>query len=127
VEQDEEEHMLVLIADDDAETCTLVSAILRGDGHQCLIARDAMQAFQLATQRQPEAIVLDLQMPAGTGVGALEKLKRSARTESIPVIVLSGTKDPAAVDRVLGLGADQFLPKPVDAEELLAAVQRAGG
>jgi CheY-like chemotaxis protein len=116
--------MLVLIADDDAETCTLVSAILRREDHQCIIARDAMQALQLATQRQPDAIVLDLQMPAGTGIGALEKLKRSTRTAAIPVIVLSGTTDPKAADRVMGLGADQFLAKPVQAEELVAAIQR---
>lgn len=119
--------MLVLVADDDAETCTLVSAILRRAGHQCIVARDAMQAFQLATQRQPDAIVLDIQMPAGTGIGALEKLKRSARTTSIPVLVLSGTTDQTAPDRVLDLGADRFLAKPVDADELLAALPGAAG
>jgi DNA-binding response OmpR family regulator len=116
--------MLVLVADDDPDTCVLVSAVLTKDGHSCIVARDAMQTMQMATNRKPEAIVLDLQMPAGTGVGALEKLKRSAKTSHIPVIVLSGVTDRTVIARVLQLGAVEFLPKPADPDALTAAVRR---
>jgi DNA-binding response OmpR family regulator len=117
--------MLVLVADDDPETCALVAAVLKQAGHTCIIARDAMQVVQLAGVRRPHLIVLDLQMPAGTGVGALEKLKLSTRTASIPVLVLSGARDPAVIERVLQLGALEFLPKPVDPDALVAATSRA--
>jgi CheY-like chemotaxis protein len=119
--------MLVLVADDDPETCALVAAVLKQAGHTCIIARDAMQVVQQAGLRHPDLIVLDLQMPAGTGVGALEKLKLSTRTASIPVLVLSGARDPAVIERVLQLGAVEFLPKPVDPEALVAATGRAVG
>lgn len=119
--------MLVLVADDDAGTTTLVSAILHEAGFQTAVARDAMQVLALATNRKPDAIVLDLQMPAGTGMGALEKLKMSSRTTTIPVIVLSGTADAAKVEQVHRLGAVTFLPKPVDADALVAAVRAAVG
>jgi CheY-like chemotaxis protein len=117
--------MLVLIADDDTETCTLVTGIMKTAGYETAIARDAMQTVQLTNARRPDVIVLDLQMPAGTGMGALEKLKLSTRTAHIPVIVLSGTADEARIERVRQLGAVEFLPKPVDADALIEAVQRA--
>jgi two-component system, NtrC family, nitrogen regulation response regulator NtrX len=117
--------MLVLIADDDAETCALVSAVLRKQNYRYIIARDAMQVMQLANQQQPDVIVLDLYMPAGTGIGALENLKRSTRTAQIPVVVLSGTRDPALIDRARQLGATSILSKPLDAEALTEAVRRA--
>ena len=117
--------MLVLIADDDTETCTLVSGIMKTAGYQTAIARDAMQTVHLANVRRPDVIVLDLQMPAGTGMGALEKLKLSTRTSHIPVIVLSGTADEDQIERVRKLGAVEFQPKPVDPDTLLEAVHRA--
>lgn len=117
--------MLILIADDEPETCVLVSAIVKGAGHTSIIARDAMQALLLAGQRSPDLIVLDVMMPAGTGIGALEKLKLSNRTAHIPVVVLSGVTDPERIARVRELGAVAFLPKPVDADALLGAVREA--
>jgi CheY-like chemotaxis protein len=117
--------LLVLIADDEAETCAIVSAILRKAGYDTIVARDAMQTVSMAVQRMPDLVVLDVMMPAGTGVGALEKLKLSNRTSQIPVIVLSGVSDPVRIERVRQLGAFDFLPKPVEETALLAAVAGA--
>lgn len=97
--------MLVLVADDDPGTCDLVSAVVRKAGHTGIIARDAMQVMLLANQRQPRVIVLDLQMPGGTGVGALQRLKASTKTTMIPVIVVSGETDPEVIERVREMGA----------------------
>lgn len=115
--------MLVLVADDDLETCTILTAALKKAGHTTVVARDAMQAVQMAGQRNPDVIVLDIMMPAGTGIGALEKLKMSSRTSHIPVIVVSGITDGAQIERVRQLGAAEFLGKPVDPDAVLAAVQ----
>lgn len=117
--------MLILVADDDSETCALVSDILKTAGYATALARDAMQTMAVANSRSPGLILLDIQMPAGTGIGALEKLKRSTRTAHIPVIVLSGTNDAQKIEQVKRLGAAEFLPKPVDPDALLAAVRRA--
>lgn len=117
--------MLVLIADDDPETTTVVAAILRKAGYETVIARDAMQTVALAAQRIPDLVMLDIMMPAGTGVGALEKLKLSNRTMNIPVIVLSGVTEPARIEQVRKRGAVAFLPKPVVEETLLAEVASA--
>jgi CheY-like chemotaxis protein len=72
----------------------------------------------------PDVIVLDIAMPGGTGFGALAKLKRSGRTESIPVVVVSNSIAPEDEAKVLELGAVAFLRKPVDPETLEATLRQ---
>jgi two-component system, LuxR family, response regulator FixJ len=91
-----------------------------------LPAYDAMQALMFAMRApSPGLIVLDINMPGGTGIEALRRLKQSARTWAIPVIVVSGVADLAMPAQVLELGALSVLPKPIDPEALLDSVQRA--
>jgi DNA-binding response OmpR family regulator len=117
--------MKVLVADDDVTTCTLVGTILRRAGHEPILAQDATQAMMLMKKHEPELVVLDLQMPGGTGVNVLQNLKSSLRTHHVPVIVLSGVTDPEKKQQMLDMGATEFLMKPVDPESLLGAVERA--
>ena len=117
--------MKVLVADDDLATCTLVATILRRAGHEAILAQDATQAMMLVKKHQPELVVLDVQMPGGTGLAVLQNLKSSVRTAQVPVIILSGVADRTKVQRLLDLGAVEFLSKPVDPESLLGALERA--
>ena len=120
--------MRILVADDDRVIAQLICAALQKGGHQPVVAHDAMQAFMFAMRSpSPEVIVLDVNMPGGTGVEALRKLRQSARTSGIPVIVVSGVDDPAMPQRMKELGALDVLPKPVDPARLLDAVDRALG
>jgi CheY-like chemotaxis protein len=116
----------VLVADDDRVISELICSVLRRAGHQPLPAYDAMQALMFAMRApSPGLIVLDINMPGGTGIEALRRLKQSARTWAIPVIVVSGVADLAMPAQVLELGALSVLPKPIDPEALLDSVQRA--
>jgi len=110
--------MKILLADDDRVLTHLLSSRLRAKGAETIVAHDAMQAFMSAMRSPPDVIVLDIQMPGGTGIEALKKLKLSARTSSIPVVVLSGSVEPDASEAVKALGAIEFLLKPVDPEAL---------
>ena len=97
--------MKVLLADDDRVLTTLLSAGLRARGAVPIVAHDAMQAFMIAMRSPPDVIVLDVQMPGGTGLEALKKLKSSVKTSQIPVVVLSGSLEPRASDNIKSLGA----------------------
>lgn len=110
--------MNLLIADDDKTFCELLAAEMREFGWKSTTASDAMQAIMFAVRSQPDAIVLDVKMPGGTGVQALKKLKASSKTNAIPVIVVSASSDPDVEHSLLQLGAARFLPKPVDAAVL---------
>jgi DNA-binding response OmpR family regulator len=118
--------MKLLLADDDRILTQILTTGLRAKGVEVTVAHDAMQAFMSALRTQPDVIVLDVQMPGGTGLEALRKLKNSAKTSQIPVVVLSGSVDPeGAATMVKQLGASEFLMKPIEPDalyEVLAAV-----
>jgi DNA-binding response OmpR family regulator len=116
-----------LIADDDRVFVELCATRLRTKGHKVLTAVDAMQAFMFAMREQPDAIVLDINMPAGGGQETLRKLKTSAKTEAIPVIIVSGLSDPKLPDTVKQMGAAEFLAKPASFDQINATLGRLLG
>ncbi len=111
--------MTILIADDDRVHVQLVSSRLKKLGINVAVAFDAMQAFTLAIRTAPTALLLDVNMPGGTGFEVLKRLKNSSKTNQIPVIVVSGSIDAKTAGAVKELGADAYLPKPVDFDQLL--------
>jgi CheY-like chemotaxis protein len=91
-----------------------------------LTAYDAVQGLMQAKRTPPvDAIVLDINMPGGSGEDTLKKIKMSTRTSNIPVIILSGSIDSQGQERVRMLGADAVLSKPLVPEELFAALTKA--
>lgn len=112
----------ILIAEDDPVVAAAVSGALKARGYAIVLARDAMQAFMFAVQQQPDAILLDINMPAGTGLGALTRLQASARTSSIPILVMSGSTDLTLPATVRAEGAKGFFRKPVDLDTVCARI-----
>lgn len=116
----------ILIVDDDKVLSSLIAGLLREKGHKPVPAFDAVQAMMQA-KRTPavDAIVLDINMPGGSGEDTLKKLKMSSKTAAIPVIILSGSIDQKGQERVRTLGAAAVLSKPLVPEELFAALETA--
>lgn len=114
----------ILIADDDRVWVELLSARLTAAGFRVEAAFDAMQTLMYATRSVPDAIVLDVRMPAGTGIQALKKLKAHGKTSHVPVLVVSGVADPLLVEGLKALGAVDFLIKPVKVEDVHQALLR---
>ena len=116
----------ILIVDDDRVVSQLVAGLLRDKGHKILTAYDAVHGLMQAMRTPPvDAIVLDINMPGGSGEDTLKKLKMSTRTSDIPVIILSGSIDAKGQERVRLGGAAAVLSKPVVPEELLQALAAA--
>ncbi len=118
--------MKILVADDDPVHVHLFRTTFEKRGWQVVSAVDAMQALML-TQKETgiNVILLDINMPGGSGLKTLERLKASSKTSSIPVVVVSAVDDPDAPARVRALGAAAFVHKPVDAEALARAIEKA--
>jgi CheY-like chemotaxis protein len=116
----------VLVAEDDRVVSHLVTTLLRQNGYKVLTAFDGVQAVMQA-MRLPsvDAIVLDINMPGGSGEETLKKLKMSTRTATIPIVILSGSIDEKGRERVKALGADVVLAKPLVAEDLFKALKTA--
>jgi DNA-binding response OmpR family regulator len=115
--------MTILIADDDPVLTQVLSVRLKKAGYTVVVVYDAMQAIMQALRNPPDAILLDVNMPGGTGLLVLRRLKNSAKTKQIPIIVISGSIDSETAATVTSLGADEFLAKPPDFERLEALLK----
>lgn len=114
----------LLVVDDDRVVSQLVAGLLRAKGHKVFTAFDAVQGMMMAMRKPPvDGIVLDVNMPGGSGEETLKKLKMSTHTAQIPVIILSGSIDDEGRERMRSLGADVVLRKPLVAEELFKALE----
>lgn len=112
----------VLVADDSPTLRRIVSTVLERGGYTVVTAEDGVEAVQAAFREQPDAIILDVQMPRLSGYVAARLLKDDWQTADIPVLLLTSLG--AASDRYWGAqtGADRFLTKDFEAPQLVAAV-----
>ena len=110
----------ILIIDDDAELCALVTRFLSTEGFAIDRAADGSQGIRLALSGSYALIMLDVMMPDLSGFDVLRRIRACSRT---PVLMLTARGD--THDRVLGLelGADDYLPKPYDPSELAARIR----
>ncbi len=114
---------LVLIVDDAPDSLSLLSGILK-DVYRVKIANNGEKALRIAAGRdQPDLILLDIMMPGMDGYEVCRRLKRDPATKSIPVIFLTAKSDIAAEESGLGLGAVDYITKPVSPPVMLARVR----
>ena len=115
----------ILIVDDDPGFRELVSALCGRMGYCCIEAESADEALAAARLERPDVVLLDVMLIGPSGYQVCREL-REEFGEQLPIIFLSGART-AASDRVAGLllGADDYVTKPIEPEELLARVQRS--
>ncbi|MEK8050422.1 response regulator transcription factor [Ideonella sp. DXS22W] len=113
----------LLMIDDDARLSTMVGDYLRANGYEVDTAGTLAAGRDRLRQINYDALVLDLMLPDGDGLDLTRELRADARTKRLPLLMLTARGEP--LDRVLGLelGADDYLPKPFEARELLARVK----
>ena len=110
----------ILVVDDEKRILNFLNSKLKASGYEVLIANDGVEALEQAQAQEPDLILLDILMPKMDG---FETLKRLRSFSSTPVIILSAKG--ADIDKIkgLGLGADDYLPKPFNPDELIARIE----
>lgn len=108
----------ILIVDDNVENRELLGQLLRSVGIYVRQADSAVNALQAIESQQPDLLITDLRMPDMDGFNLMQLLKEKSEMASMKIICSSATIDDYTVNQALALGADAFLPKPVDKEEL---------
>lgn len=115
----------ILICDDSRMARKQLARCLPKDWDiEILFAEDGRHALELIIENSPELMFLDLNMPVMDGYETLEEI--NARTLDITIIVVSGDIQPTAQERVLGLGALDFIKKPINQETLLDTLEHSG-
>jgi DNA-binding response OmpR family regulator len=112
----------IVIADDSPTLRRIVTSVLTKEGHEVFPAEDGIEAVQAVLREQPDAVVLDVQMPRVSGFIAARLLKDDWQTADIPVVMLTSLD--AASDRYWAnqAGVDRYLTKDFEAPELAAAI-----
>ncbi|MEA5601645.1 CHASE2 domain-containing protein [Nostoc sp. UHCC 0252] len=113
----------ILIVDDDANHCSMLSSLLQEIGCGTLQASDGKHALQMVTEHHPDVILLDLAMPNMDGFELMFHLQENPQTRSIPVIVSSASVFEENRQRSFQAGATAFLPKPLQIDELFNALR----
>lgn len=115
--------MKVLTVDDEPDILNLLGYNLKKAGYEVIEATDGREAIELAKERLPDLILLDIMLPNMEGTEALKHLKREPVTADIPVIMLTAKGE--EIDRVLGfeLGAEDYITKPFSPRELILRVK----
>ena len=113
----------ILIADDSEPNRDLFSSLLKARGYGVVCAEDGDQALELMRLKPVDLALLDVMMPGHSGFAVCRAVKKDPNTRLIPVILVTGLSN--SEDRIQGIecGADDFLSKPVNREELLARVR----
>lgn len=113
----------ILIVDDEPDAVTFLEERLRLEGYETIEASEGVRAIELAHKNQPDLILLDIRMPAGTGQTVLHALRKHPDTKTIPVVVITGVDEEGLEKKILSAGAQGFFRKPYDPETLLAMIR----
>ena len=115
--------MKILVVEDEDDIRTNLQRLLRIEGYDVEAAPNGRVGLELARSIQPALILSDVMMPELDGFGLVEALRQDPQTQQIPVILLTARADRSDIRQGMNLGADDYLTKPFQRDELLAAVR----
>jgi len=122
-----EQERLIVVADDSISVRKFVGRMLEKNGYRVKLAADGMEAAELVTQHGCHLVITDLEMPRMTGYELMVQLRQSPTTRRIPVMVVTSRAGAKHRDRAMKEGASAFLTKPVQEDQLIAAVEQLMG
>jgi len=112
----------ILIVDDSPDNLFLVQTILVEEGYEISLATDGVAALEKIEQTLPDLVLLDVMMPQMDGFEVTKRIRENPKLPFIPILLITAYDQPSAVQG-LDMGADDFIRKPVEVEELLARVR----
>ena len=117
----------ILVADDEEDVRELVAYRLSRSGYEVIEAADGEEAFRLAAEHPPDLMVLDVMMPRLDGYELTRRVRAEESLRSVPVILLTARSQETDVSRGFEVGADDYLKKPFNPDELVARVRAVLG
>ena len=113
----------ILVADDEASMRKVLSLRLGSCGYKIILVADGCEAVQLAKERRPDLVLLDVMMPRLDGFETCRTLKAAQETRDIPVLLITAKDSESLSADVRASGADGYVRKPYDYQELLDSIR----
>jgi len=113
----------VLVVDDDPEIVTFLATLLELEGIESTVATSAAAALEKLEHGLPNLVLLDIAMPDRDGLDLCRALKKDPRTRDVPVFVVSARPGKDVVERALAAGAEEFIRKPFENQELIERIR----
>mgnify|MGYP003645908868 FL=1 len=113
----------ILLIEDDRALRENTEELLELSGYSVMTAPNGKLGIELANEKIPDIIICDIMMPVIDGFGVLEKISNNEKTKQIPFIFLSAKTEHKEIRKGLDLGADDYLTKPFEEEELISAIE----
>jgi two-component system, cell cycle response regulator DivK len=114
----------ILVVEDNEKSMKLFRDVLQAKGYRTLEATTGRQAVELAIERGPDLVLMDIQLPDIDGIEALGRLRADECTASIPVLALTAQAMQGDRERFLAAGFDGYVSKPVNIVELVGTVKQ---
>jgi two-component system, cell cycle response regulator DivK len=114
----------ILYVEDNFQNKRLVRKILKSRGFEILEAEDGLTGVEMATNENPDLILMDISLPGIDGVEATQRIKAHNGTAMIPIIALTANAMRGDRERFLAAGCDDYLPKPISTRDLLAMINK---
>ncbi|MDD5402220.1 MAG: response regulator [Dehalococcoidales bacterium] len=112
----------ILVADDDEMSRRLLEAVLTPKGYEVILAKDGIEALNIALTQAPDLIILDIMMPGMDGYLTLNKIKEDDSTANIPVLMITAVGYDYNIKLANQLGASGYITKPIDLAEVRSTV-----
>lgn len=115
----------ILIVDDDKDLLYGMNIWLKSQGYKVVFATDTVSAVLMVQSEKPDVIILDISLPGGGGYHVMKSLRSAMPNAYIPIIIITAGDAAIHQERALKAGAEAFFQKPVDNQQLLAAIKKA--
>jgi len=113
----------ILIVEDNEQNMKLARDVLRAKGYETLEAVTGEAGVQLAKERKPDLVLMDIQLPGINGMEALRQIRAEPPLARTPVIAFTASVTPTDRSQISAAGFDAFLSKPINLKEFLAVIQ----
>jgi CheY-like chemotaxis protein len=115
---------LILVADDSADTVTMISLFLQQEGYRVVTASNGEDAIQVAARTMPNLILMDISMPTLDGFGATRRIRDDATLRDIPIIAVTAFSTEGFQRAAYDVGVSGYLTKPVDLDRMCHLIRR---
>jgi DNA-binding response OmpR family regulator len=114
----------ILVVDDEDSVRQLFQIVLQHEGYEVILATNGAEALIAAHREKPDLIILDWMMPVMDGMSTLRQLRGDAATSQIPILMLTARQSDSDTHAALVEGADVYLTKPFEPQEVLSVISR---